>query len=177
MKNFIVLLASIFLIQFAYANVCEVPKSKLVISHLQLGASALDLVKKYEGLSLKDSQNKPSDKFHQIGMADELDPYLLQGQPITGINYIEYLKKNYEITSFGVGLEFDDFDIAKVKEVITLLYGLPKKGWTVHKDEDMRYGMITDYNYKCDDYSIVLHRSDLGTTMRFYGKIYKLKDK
>lgn len=163
--------------QFAYANVCEVPKNKLVIANLRLGASVLDLVKKYEGLSLKDPQNKPGNKLYKLGIADEPDPYLFGGQPITNINYIEYLKKNYEITSFGVALNFYDFDMAKVKEVMTILYGLPKKGWTVHKEEDERVGVITDYNYKCDDYSITLRGSDLGPSLRFYERGYELKDK
>lgn len=155
----------------AHSAVCLVPVEKIKIADIFIGESVNDLARRHKAVEVDNSIiNKLSDKSRSVFVDSKFEKEWFYGEPISGINFINYNRDSYKINAFGVALDFDNFNFEKVKRVIIDLYDLPKINWTYHKEQDHKYGEAEEYNYKCDGYTIRLAQSGLGTSIQMSAK-------
>ena len=160
----IILLGLICLPVFAYANSCEVAKSKINISGLALGKSILSLKAEHpKNLSIDHETNKANINYvHSNEFEDAFS-----GTPATNAGFISFDGNTKLINAFSVSFgHLDNFSANNYKNGLVALYSLPKTGWIESKSNGVKV-----FKYECTDYSLEINYNPERSSFMIFKEI------
>lgn len=134
----------------AYANKCEIDKSKINISGLALGKSVLKLKSEHPTSLMFDYENNRANisYVHSNEFKDAFN-----GTPATSAGYISFDGNTKLIKEFSVSFDhLREFNVNNYKNGLIALYSLPQNGW--YKPNSKQNNV---FKYSCSDYEMEIY--------------------